>query len=133
MNFNTLLNEVEEPVQSSDPPKTEVYCSGSVLLTKKDNNSNSLADVFLAKIKPPVFSNMKDDGIVECILYYNEINDVLVLNELDPTSYSVKVENLIREVNITSLELMTQSEYIGFTTDSNAIHDDMLMLLYHSM
>ena len=33
----------------------------------------------------------------------------------------MKVEYLIREVDITSLELMTQSEYIGFTTDSNAI------------
>ena len=64
---------------------------------------------------------MKDDDIVECILYCNDINDVLVLNELDTTSYSVKVEYLIREVDITSLELMTQSEYIGFTTDSNAI------------
>ena len=68
VNFNTLLNEVEEPVQSSDPPKTEIYCSGSVLLTKKLNNSNSLADVFLAKLKSPVFSNMKDDDVVECIL-----------------------------------------------------------------
>ena len=64
---------------------------------------------------------MKVDDILECILYCNEINDVLVLNELDTTSYSVKVENLIKEVDITSLELMTQSEYIGFTTDSNAI------------
>ena len=117
MNFNTLLNEVEEPVKSSDPPQTEVYCSGSVLLTKKPYNSISLADVFLAKLKSPVFSNMKVDDILECILYCNEINDVLVLNELDTTSYSVKVENLIREVYITSLELMTQSEYIGFTTD----------------
>ena len=65
--------------------------------------------------------NIKDDDIVECILYCNDINDVLVLNELDTTSYSVKVEYLIREVDITSLELMTQSEYIGFTADSNAI------------
>ena len=121
MNFNTLLNEVEEPVQSSDPPKTEVYCSGSVLLTKKPNGSNSLADVFLAKLKSPVFSNMKDDDIVECILYCNDINDVLVLNELDTTSYSVKVEYLIREVDITSLELMTQSEYIGFSSHSNTM------------
>ena len=64
VNFNTLLNEVEEPVQSSDPPKTEIYCSGSVLLTKRPNNSNSLADVFLAKLKSPVFSNMKDDDII---------------------------------------------------------------------
>ena len=48
VNFNTLLNEVETPIQNSDPPKTKVYCSGSVLLTKKPNNSISLADVFLA-------------------------------------------------------------------------------------
>ena len=67
-----------------------------------------MADVFLAKLKSPVFSNMKDDDIVECILYCNDINDVLVLNELDTTSYSVKVEHLIREVDITSLESMTQ-------------------------
>ena len=121
VNFNTLLNEVETPIQNSDPPKTKVYFSGSVLLTKKPNNSNSLTDVFLAKLKSPAFSNMKVDDILECILYCNEINDVLVLNELDTTSYSVKVENLIREVYITSLELITQSEYIGSTTDWNAI------------
>ena len=37
------------------------------------------------------------------------------------TSNNVIVEDLIREVENTSLKSMTQSEYIGFTTDSNAI------------
>ena len=121
VNFDTLLNEIEDPLQNYDPPKTEVYGSGSVILTKRPNNSNSLADVFLAKLKSPVFSNMEDDDIVECLLYCNEINDVLVLNELDTTSNFVKVAELIREVEITSLKSMTQSEYSGFTAESNAI------------
>ena len=64
---------------------------------------------------------MKDDDSVECLLYSNELNDILVLNELDMTSNNVIVEDLIREVEITSLKSMTQSEYIGFTADSNAI------------
>ena len=76
-------------LKNRDPPITEVYCTGSVLLTKRPNNSNSLADVFLAK--------------------------------LDMASNNVIVEDLIREVEITSLKSMTQSEYIGFTADSNAI------------
>ena len=63
-----------------------------------------MADVFLAKLNSPVFSNMKDDDIVLCTLYCNEINDVLILNELDTAAYSVKVDDLIREVKITSLE-----------------------------
>ena len=33
----------------------------------------------------------------------------------------MKVEYLIREVDITSLELMTQSEYIGFSSHSNTM------------
>ena len=121
VNFNSLFNDIEQPPQNRDPPITEVYCTGSVLLTKRPNNSNSLADVFLAKLKSPVFSNMKDDDSVECLLYSNELNDILVLNELDMTSNNVIVEDLIREVEITSLKSMTQSEYIGFTADSNAI------------
>ena len=120
VNFDSLLNEVEEPIKNNDDPKTELYSIGSILLTKRPSSSNSLADVFLAKLNSPVFSNMKDDDIILCTLYCNKINDLIILNELDTAAYSVKVDDLIREVEITSLESITQSEYIEFTTDINA-------------
>ena len=37
VNFNTLLNEIEQPLQNNDSPKTEVHCTGSALLTKRPN------------------------------------------------------------------------------------------------
>ena len=52
---------------------------------------------------------------------------VCTLNELDMTSNNVIVEDLIREVEITSLKSMTQSEYIGFTAEESEEESQLQM------
>ena len=94
-------------MQETDPPKSEIYCSNSVILVR--NNSSSLADVVLAHLKSPVFSDMTDEDFVDCSLFSNDINDLLSLYKVDAASTAllIKVADLIREVDIVSVNTCT--------------------------
>ena len=100
------------------------------------NNSSSLADVVLAHLKSPVFSDMTDEDCVDCSLFSNNINDLLSLYKVDAASTAllIKVADLIREVDIVSVDtctldtldtltlvILTQSEYLDLTSDNNVI------------
>ena len=80
---------------------------------------------------------MTDEDFVDCSLFSNDINDLLSLYKVDAASTAllIKVADLIREVDILSVDtctldtldtltpvILTQSQYLDLTSDNiNAI------------